>query len=95
MNNKEAYIKKFEAQLDEWKADITKLRAKADKADAEMQIKYNEQIDQIHEKEKQAQAQLASMKKAGEDSWEDLKAGLEQAGNSLKEAFSSIKSNFK
>ncbi|KHE91834.1 MAG: hypothetical protein SCABRO_02440 [Candidatus Scalindua brodae] len=31
MSMKEAYEKKFQAQLDEWKAEIDKLKAKADK----------------------------------------------------------------
>lgn len=94
MSKKEEYEKQFEAQLDEWKAEIDILRAKADKSEAEMRKKYYEQIDDIQKKEKEAREQLASLKKSGEDSWEDLKKGLEQTVNTLKDTFSSIKSNF-
>ena len=63
MGMKEAYQQKLEAQLDEWTADINKMKAKADKADA--------------------------------DAWEDLKAGMENAWNSLGNAMKSATSRFK
>jgi len=34
MNEKELFRQKFQAQLDEWKADIAKLKAKASGAEA-------------------------------------------------------------
>ena len=34
MENKDAYIQKLSARLDEWNAEIDKLRAKADKAES-------------------------------------------------------------
>ncbi len=70
------------------------MRAKADKADAEMRIKYHEQIDNLQAKKKEVRSQLSSLKNAGEESWQDLKKGLEEAVDSLNKAFSSIKSKF-
>ncbi len=95
MSKKEAFEKQFEAQLKEWKAEVDVLRAKADKADAEMRIKYHEQIDELQEKKKEIRSQLSSLKNAGEESWQDLKKGLEEASASLSKAFSSIKTKFK
>ncbi|MGB3210206.1 MAG: coiled coil domain-containing protein [Desulforhopalus sp.] len=94
MSKKEAYEQKFEAQLNEWKAEADKLQAKADKADADVRIKYHEQLEKLQAKEQETRVQLAQLKNASEDSWQDLKKGLEEAGNSLKKTFSSIKSNF-
>jgi hypothetical protein len=37
---KESYQKKIESQLDEWRADIDRLRAKAKNATAETKLKY-------------------------------------------------------
>ena len=44
MNEKALYQQKKQAQLDEWKADIAKLKAKAEGASAETQLAMNEQL---------------------------------------------------
>ncbi len=95
MTTKEAYQQKLEAQLDKWKADIDKLKAKADKAEAETQIEYNKQIEDMRIKQKVAQEKLTELKEAGEDAWEDLKAGLDSALNNLGDAVKSATTRFK
>jgi hypothetical protein len=92
---KEAYEKKIEAQMDEWKIEIDKLKAKADKAEADAQIQYYKQIEDIRAKQEAAREKLAELKGAGEDAWEDLKTGLENALNNLKDAVKSATSRFK
>lgn len=94
MNKKEAYQKQVEAKLNEWKAEVDKLRAKADQADMEMRIKYHEQIDELQARKKEVRSRLDSLQRAGEESWQELKKGLEEASDSLSKAFSSIKSKF-
>jgi autotransporter translocation and assembly factor TamB len=95
MTMKEAYEKKLEAQLDEWKTEIDKLKAKVEKAEADAQIKYYEQIEDIRAKQKIAQEKLAELKKAGEDASEDLKIGLDKALKNLRGAIESATSRFK
>ena len=58
MSDRTAYIKKMKAKLDEWNADIAKLEAKADGAEADMKIKYNEKIDALKEQREEAAAKL-------------------------------------
>jgi hypothetical protein len=95
MSIKEAYEKKIEAQMDEWKIEINKLKAKANKAEADAQIKYYKQIEDIRAKQEAAREKLTELKGAGEDAWEDLKTGLENALNSLGDAVKSATSRFK
>ncbi len=92
---KDAYEKKIEAQLNEWKTDIDKMKAKADKADAQAQLEYYKQIENLRTKQEDAKKKLAELKAAGEDAWEDLKAGLDLASASLGEAVKSARSRFK
>ena len=40
MINKEAYIQKLHAKIDEWNADIDTLKAKADQVEADAKIEY-------------------------------------------------------
>ncbi len=41
MSDKKAYEEKQRAKLAEWRAEIDKLKAKAEQANAEMKIEYN------------------------------------------------------
>ncbi|MFN2368127.1 MAG: hypothetical protein ABR605_04160, partial [Desulfurivibrionaceae bacterium] len=51
MTEKEAYQKKRSAQLREWQAKIEGLKAKADKAAAEQQIKFYKEIESLRKKQ--------------------------------------------
>ena len=64
------------------------MKAKADKADADAKIEYNKQIEDLRSKQEAAQVKekLGEFKDAGENAWEDLKAGTELARDSLGEA---------
>ncbi|MGA9572971.1 MAG: hypothetical protein WBS20_03380 [Lysobacterales bacterium] len=94
MSKKDAYEKKVKAQLDEWGSEIDKLKAKADKAKADAQVKYYEQIDELRSMRDKASKKLARIKDAGDDAWEDLKAGMDSARDSLGSALKSAKSKF-
>ena len=95
MDRKEAYAKRVQAQLDEWDADIQKLKAKADKASAEAEIEYQKQIDNLMHQREKAKNRLSELKSAGSDAWEDLKEGVESATRALGEAISSSASRLK
>lgn len=95
MSMKEAYKKKLEAQFDEWKVEIDKLKAKANKADADAQIKYHKQIENIKTKQEAVQEKLVALKDSGDEAWEDLKAGLDNAMKNLGDAIETATSRFK
>lgn len=95
MSMKEAYEKKLQAQLDEWNAEIDKLKAKADEAEADAQLEYYKQIEGLRSKQEMARDKLKELKEAAEDAWEDLKAGVDSAWDSLGETLKSVASRFK
>ena len=95
METKTAYEKKLQAQIDEWRAEIDKLKAIADQAEAETQIEYNQQIDKLSSYENMANRKLAEIREAGDDAWKDLKSGAENAMKSLESALKSAASRFR
>ncbi|MFZ0483675.1 MAG: coiled coil domain-containing protein [Desulfobacterales bacterium] len=95
MSMKEAYKKKLEAQFDEWKVEIDKLKAKANKAEADAQIKYHKQIENIRVKQEAVREKLVELKDSGDGAWEDLKAGLDNAMKNLGDAIKTATSRFK
>lgn len=95
MSAKDAYVKKLQAQLDEWNAEIDLLKAKADNASADAQIEYAKEIDELRSMRDAANSKLSEIKNAADDAWEDLKEGTESAWNSLSQAVKSATSKFK
>ncbi|HEX9776876.1 MAG TPA: coiled coil domain-containing protein [Geopsychrobacteraceae bacterium] len=95
MSKKQAYEEKLEAQLDEWNAKINVLKAKAEKVEAEAKIEYHEMIETLKTKQAAAKNKLAELHNASDDSWEDLKEGVENAWKSLNAAVKSAASRFK
>lgn len=95
MSMKEAYQNKLRARLDEWDADIRKLKARAERAKADIQIDYHKQLTSLEAKRKEAADRLDELEEASEDAWVDLKAGIEQAWDSLGDALKTARSRFK
>ncbi|MBA3724817.1 MAG: coiled coil domain-containing protein [Candidatus Levybacteria bacterium] len=95
MSIKAAYEKKLQAQLDECNADMIKLKAKADKAEADAQIEYYKEIEELKSKKASVDQKLSELTEASEDAWEDLKAGADKAWDSLSDAVKSADSRFK
>jgi predicted ATP-binding protein involved in virulence len=96
MNEKrKAYEEKIDAQLEEWSAQISLLKARADKAKAEAKIEYYKTIESLQQKKDGARDKLDELKTAGDEAWEDLKTGAEKAWDDVKTAFHSAASKFK
>lgn len=95
MDKKEAYEKKLQGQLNEWRAEIDKLKARADTAEGEAQLEYYRQIEDVRSRHEEASAKLEELKTASNESWEDLKAGLDSAWDSLSQSVKSAASRFK
>ena len=95
MSMKKAYEQKLQAQLDEWSAEIDKLKAKANSAEADTQLKYYKKIEELQSMQEAATNKLTELKDAGDDSWEDLKAGTDSAWGSMAKAMTSATSRFK
>ncbi|WP_107852587.1 sll1863 family stress response protein [Oceanimonas marisflavi] len=95
MNERELYQQKAKARLDEWKAELDKLKAQAEQADADTRIELNRQIKTMKAQIEQGENKLDELSEAGEQSWEELKQGFENAWNSLSDAFGKAADKFK
>lgn len=94
-DKRKAFEEKFEAQLKEWNAEIALLKAKADKAKAEVKIEYYKTIETLQGKQDVARTKLRELRSAGDDAWEDVKAGAENIWTEIKSVFKNAASRFK
>ncbi len=95
MTMKEAYVKKLQAQLEQWDGQVDMLKAKAKEAKADAQLEIHKAIESLREQQRQAQTKLAELKGSGEGAWEDMKAGVENAWMSLGNAVNSAVARFR
>lgn len=94
-DKRKAYEEKFDAQLKEWSAEIALLNAKADTAKAEVKVEYYKTIETLQGKQETAKMKFQELMAAGDDAWEDLATGAENAWTEVKTAFISAGSRFK
>lgn len=95
MGNRDEYVRKMQAKLEEWNAEIDKLSAKANEATAELKKEYSEQIESLKARQAVARERIEELQQAGEGAWGDLKSGIELAWTALGEALDSARSRFK
>ncbi len=95
MNDKKLYQQKKQAQLDEWKAEIAILKAKASKASAEVQLEMNKKITGLETKITENKAKLSELGRASEEGWDSIKDGIESAWDTMKSAVRDAASKFK
>ncbi len=93
--SKQAYREKFEAQLQEWDAQLDLMKARASKLKADAKIEFEGQLTALQQKRQQAIAKLEDLSQRSEDAWDDLKAGTERAWSELAKAMDSIAVRFK
>jgi chromosome segregation ATPase len=88
------HVEKLQSQLDEWKAQVQKLRAKAESANADAKLAYKRQADELKEKYEQAEAQLEEIRKAQKSASSDVMDGMTSAWSDLSDAFSKAAKRF-
>jgi hypothetical protein len=90
MELQEAYKQKRAAQLKEWSAQINLLEAKVENAEADLKIKYSNELVNLRSRQHAAAEKMKELAKASGDAWaqvketsdkiwEDLKIGLAEA----------------
>jgi hypothetical protein len=62
------------------------LKTKMVKAKTEAITKYDQQIEELREKQLVGKERLEEFKKSGSESWEDLKEGMEKAFADMKKS---------
>ncbi|MFN2312976.1 MAG: hypothetical protein ABR531_00870 [Bacteroidales bacterium] len=88
---RENYQHKIESQLDEWRADIDRLKLKAKYAKAETKLKYQENIDKLELRMDEGKSKLKDLKESGGEAWEVLKDGADSIWDTMKATFAEVK----
>jgi predicted nucleic acid-binding Zn-ribbon protein len=83
---RDAYVEKFKAQLDQLNAKIDAIEAKANEAKADARIKHEKELDQLRARRDAARSRLDELRTASGDAWHDLKGGFERSWDAFSDA---------
>ena len=95
MSSKEDYQEKIEAEVELALAKLAELKAKAGTSTAAARIKYSKQIDTLEQEVVTIRSRVKEMAAAGEDSWEQLKYGVEHGWSALNTALQDTVAKYK
>jgi hypothetical protein len=84
MSKRNEFIARMKAQLDEWSAELHRLEAKAESAEADVGDRFRHAVEGLREKKAAAEAKLEELRDAGEDSWEDHRGETERTWTAFK-----------
>lgn len=83
---RKAFLKRVESALETLEEDIDRIAAKAEKVEADVRIRYDEEIDVLRMKQEAVRAKVQQVRDAGAGSWGMLKRGVQDATDDLKKA---------
>ena len=95
MSLRDAYKQKAEAELELAQARLTEFKAKVKSFTADTHLNYAEQVDHLEKAAADARHKLKELSEAGEDVWEKLKDGLENALRALSDSIRDIADKLK
>lgn len=95
MNDREDFVERLKAQLDDWNAQIRKMEAEARKSAAGAGVQYEEHLKRMRAQRDQAQRKLTELQKAGDAAWDDMRKGAEDMWATMEESFRKAMSHFK
>jgi hypothetical protein len=78
----------------ELKARIDLLEAKASQVKADAKVEYNEQLDELHQQQKEAEGRLEALQAASQEVWRDLRADVDEAMTTLQDTVTSTSAKF-
>jgi len=92
--NREEYVAKLKAQLDQWNAESAKWEEKARTAQSDMKAEYEKQLALLGSRREEATEQMRRVQGASAEAWKDMMTGADAAWKQMHEAFGKARSHF-
>jgi uncharacterized protein YukE len=90
-NTIDAYKQKARAQIKEMKAKMQVIEAGAEKAGADMRIKYQKNLDDWKSRFNDIEMKLDNLSDTSKDAWDDVRSGIDNAMNGLRDSIEGAK----
>ena len=81
--NRDEYVQKLKAQIDQWNTQM----AQWDKASDDVKNKYLQQLDEARVRRDEAIEEMKRLQGASADAWSQMMSGADTAFKEMREAF--------
>jgi DNA repair ATPase RecN len=95
MSERDVYVEKMKAKLDEWNAELEKLSARMSTAEADAKLEYQKMKKHLIEQRDEATQRLDKLQSASENAWQDMRKGFESAWGIMGKTFVDAVDRFK
>lgn len=96
---KDDYLEQMKKQYDElnyrWSRERDKFEANLQHESADARKKYEEARDEFQKVRKEMKKKISDLEVAGDNAWDDIKGGADEAWGVLTKAFDKASSHFK
>jgi hypothetical protein len=94
MADRDEYVQKLKAQIDQWNAQAAHWEGEMRQAQGRLRQEYAQQLEQIKTRRDEMLYQMKLLQSASAGAWEDLMRGTDQAWKGMQEAFERARSHF-
>ncbi len=95
MTNRDEFVEKLKAKLDDWNADIDRLESELSSLGGEMKDEVGARISKLREHGDEMRKKMGQIHEVSEEAWEEMSRGLDDAWQVLKEGFQKAKEKVK
>lgn len=95
MSTKDAYKQKIDADLELVQAKLTEFKAQAKSLSADARIRHARHVEDLERKAAATKAKLQELDEAGDETWEQLKVGVENTWSVLQSTLEDAVTTFK
>jgi len=95
MDNRDEYVEKLKAQLDQWNSQLAAWEAAARDATAEARIELEKQMGIMKSRADDLVFRMELLKGASADAWQEIARGADEARKAMQDAFEKARSHLK
>jgi hypothetical protein len=95
MTNRDEYVEKLKAQLDQWERQMATWETAARGATAEAKIELERQIGITRSRLDDMVFRMELLKGASTDAWQEIARGADEARKTMQDAFEKARFHFK
>lgn len=95
MNNRDEYVEKLKAQLDQWYSQMATWEAATRGTTAEAKIELEKQVGIMKSRADDLVYRMELLKGASADAWQEVARGADEARKTMQDAFEKARFHFK
>ena len=95
MDNRDEYVEKLKAQLDQWNSQLAAWDAATRDATTDAKIELQKQMGIVKSRADDMVYRMELLKGASADAWQEIARGADEARKTMQEAFEKARVRFK